>query len=206
MKRIFLISLILMTSTAFAQDKKATALLNEVAAKIQSYENIKIDFEYKMINKSQGINESMDGVLFSKGIKYKLNVAEQQIMSNGKTMWTFLESVNEVQINDANDNEEGFNPRTFMQSWQNKFKARLISEKDNIALIELLSKEASAYNKVHVKIDKSKMQLQSLSMFDANGSEFVYLIKKFITSQSIADSEFTFDPKKYPGIEIIDLR
>ena len=206
MKKIFLISLIIAGSVAFAQDKKATALLNEVAAKTQSYEHIRIDFEYKMTNKSQNINESMDGVLLSKGEKYRLNVAGQQIISDGKTMWTFLESVNEVQINEPMDDNEGFNPRSFLQSWSEKFKVRLLNEKNNMTLLELTPKEPSSFNKVHVKVDQNKKQLQSLTMFDGNGSEFMYSIKSFITNQIIADSEFSFDPRKYPDIEVIDLR
>lgn len=206
MKRLIIISILLAATTIYAQDKKATTLLNEVSAKTQSYENIKIDFEYKMLNKAQNINESLEGVLLSKGSKYKLNVAGQQIISDGKTMWTFLESVNELQINEVTDESDSFNPRHFLQTWADKFKAKILSEKNNEVLLELNPKENGSFSKVHVKVDKEKKQLLALIMFDNSGSEFVYSIKRFISNQPIPDSEFSFDPKKHPGIEIIDLR
>ncbi len=206
MKKILLFSLIICFSVASAQDKKATALLNEVAAKTQSYDNIMIDFGYKMVNKSQNIDETMNGVLFSKEEKYKLNVAGQQIISDGKTMWTYLESANEVQINEPVGDDESFNPKTFLKSWPEKFKVRFLNEKDHVALLELMPKESSSFTKVHIRVDKNKMQLLSLTMFDGNGSEFQYSIKRFVTNQIIPDSEFSFDPQNYPGVEVIDLR
>ncbi|MBE0662792.1 MAG: outer membrane lipoprotein carrier protein LolA [Bacteroidales bacterium] len=206
MKNTLFILLLMLSVSAYAQDKKAITLLNEVSEKTQSFDNIKIRFEYKMLNKSQGINESLDGWLLSKGDKYKLDVAGQQIISDGKTMWTFMESVNEVQINEPMNDEEGFNPRNFLKSWADKFKAKILSESGNEVVLELLPKEAAAFNKVHVKVDKNKKQLLAITMFDGTGNEFVYAIKDFITNESIPDSSFRFNPADHPGIEVIDLR
>jgi outer membrane lipoprotein-sorting protein len=207
MKKILIFTImILALLMASAQDRKATSLLNEVAEKTQSYEHIRIEFEYKMINQAQGIDETLDGTLFSKGDKYKLDIAGQQIISDGKTMWTFLESVNEVQINEPMEDEEGFNPRIFLQSWSDRFKARILSETADETLLELLPTEDSPFTKVHVKVNKNKNELKAITMFDGNNTEFVYSIKRFITNQPIADNEFSFNPQDYPGVEVIDLR
>jgi outer membrane lipoprotein carrier protein len=206
MRNIFLTVFLIAGIAASAQDRKANALLNQVAEKTQSYEFIRIDFEYRMINKAQGINETLDGILLSKGDKYKLNVAGQQIISDGKTMWTFLESVNEVQINEPMEEDEGFNPRSFLQNWDDNFKAKTLSEAGNEVLLELMPKETSSFVKVHVTVDKNKKQLMAISMFDSSGNEFVYSITHFSTGASISDNEFHFNPDDYPGIEVIDLR
>jgi len=206
MKIVFLIVCFVAGLVASAQDKKATALLNEVSEKTQSFEQIKIGFEYKMINKAQGIDETLEGTLLSKGDKYRLEIAGQQIISNGKTMWTFLESVNEVQINEALDDEESFNPRAFLQSWGDNFKASVLNETGSEALLELIPKETSTFSTAHVKVDKNKTQLLAISMFDGSGNEFRYSIKSFITNEGIKDEVFSFDPEEYPGLEVIDLR
>jgi len=206
MKNILFALLIIAGISAAAQDKRATALLNAVAEKTRSYENIKIEFSYKMINKAQNINETIEGTLLSKGDKYKLDVAGQVVISDGKTMWTYLESVNEVQINEAADGEAGFNPRIFLQEWQDNFSAKMLSETANAAQIELIPKESAAFSKVHVQIDKTKNHLTSITIFDSSGSEFIYSIGRFITNQTISEREFTFNTGDYPGIEVIDLR
>lgn len=206
MTKLLLSVLILAGISAYAQEREPTTLLNESAEKIQSFEQIKIDFEYKVINKAQGTNETMDGTLLISGNKYNLDIAGQEIISDGKTIWTFLESVNEVLINEAMNDEQGFNPKSFLQSWSDNFKAKILSKTGNEVLLELLPKEASAFSKVHAVLDNNSKQLISISMFDGSGNEFVYSIKRFITDQSIADKEFTFKPQDHPGIEVIDLR
>lgn len=207
MIKILTASILLMAvMTAMAQDKEATSLLNEVADKTQSFDQIKIEFEYKMINRAQGVNESLSGTLLSQGEKYNLNIAGQQIISDGKTVWTFLESVNEIHINEPADDDEEFNPRSFLANWSEKFNATMLEESVNIASIELLPMEPAAFTKAHAKVDKSKKQLQSITMFDAGGNEFVYSVKSFITGESIPGDAFTFDVNAHPGIEVIDLR
>lgn len=191
---------------AMAQDKKATSLLNQVAEKTQSFDQIKIEFEYKMINQAQGVNETLNGTLLSQGEKYNLNIAGQQIISDGNTVWTFLESVNEVHINEPTEDDEGFNPRSFLEDWSGKFNASMLEESANSALIELIPVEPGAFTKAHAKVDKTKKQLESITMFDAGGNEFVYSVKSFITGESIPGNIFTFDVNAHPGVEVIDLR
>jgi outer membrane lipoprotein carrier protein len=206
MKTTLIITILSFCLLASAQDKKATGLLNQVSEKTQSFEQIKIGFEYKMINKTQGIDETMEGTLLTAGDKYRLEIAGQQIINDGKTLWTFLESVNEVQINEATDDDEGFNLRSFLQTWSDDFKATFISETNSEALLELTPKEGSAISKVHVIVDKNKKQLLAISMFDDAGNEFIYSIKSFITSERLKDEVFSFNPENYPGLEVIDLR
>jgi outer membrane lipoprotein-sorting protein len=43
-------------------------------------------------------------------------------------------------------------------------------------------------------------------MFDKSGNRYKYTISKFNPNSTIGDAFFTFDPKKYPGVEVIDLR
>jgi outer membrane lipoprotein-sorting protein len=204
--KIILAALMLLSFQILAQDRKATALLNEVSVKTQSHEQIKIEFDYIMRNKNQNINEKIQGVLLSQDEKYRLEVAGQQIISDGKTMWTYLESVNEVQVNDATDEDDGFNPRSFLQNWSENFRAKIISENASQTLLELTPKTSSNFTKVHVTVDNNKKQLLSIIMFDSSGSEFEYSIRRFITTEKIPASSFAFNPKDYPGIEVIDLR
>jgi len=94
--------LLLFTFSLSAQtDTKAQKILNDVSAKTKSYNSIRIEFTYKMENTAQKINDSYKGVLISKGNKYKLTVSGQDVISDGKTVWTYLKDANEVQVNSA---------------------------------------------------------------------------------------------------------
>ncbi|MDP2424586.1 MAG: outer membrane lipoprotein carrier protein LolA [Bacteroidales bacterium] len=209
MKNILLfILLITLTATApmLAQEKKAQAILDEVAKITQSYSSVRIDFDYLMENKAQKINEKYTGVLTSKGDKYRLEIADQLITSDGKTVWTFLEQANEVQINDHKQNDDGFSPTRFLQSWSDDYKTKSLKETGTEQQIELQPKKASNFNKVILVITKQKKQLKSIQLFDGNGNVFSYTVKKFTTNQLVPDKDFTFIISDYPGIEVVDMR
>jgi outer membrane lipoprotein-sorting protein len=43
-------------------------------------------------------------------------------------------------------------------------------------------------------------------MFDKGGNKYRYSLTKFTPNVKVDDAFFTFDAKKYPGVEVIDLR
>ena len=43
-------------------------------------------------------------------------------------------------------------------------------------------------------------------MFDKGGNRYKYTISKFNPNIKVDDSFFAFDLKKYPGVEVVDLR
>ena len=55
-------------------------------------------------------------------------------------------------------------------------------------------------------INKKDKNIQSWTMFDKGGNKYKYTITKFVPNAKVEDNLFTFDPKKYPGVEVIDLR
>ena len=66
---------LIISFTSFSQnDAKAKALLNEVSAKVKSYDNISIDFKYVLTNLSENINQETRGSVVMQGNKYKLDI------------------------------------------------------------------------------------------------------------------------------------
>ncbi len=45
-----------------------------------------------------------------------------------------------------------------------------------------------------------------LHLSDKNGNRYTYEIMKLIPDPRISDNFFSFDEKKYPGVEVVDLR
>jgi outer membrane lipoprotein carrier protein len=192
---------------AQSAEKKATALLDEVTAKMKAYKTMKLEFTYSMVNKSQKINESFKGSLIAKGDKYRLNISGQQIFSDGKTTWTYQKDANEVQINEVSDADDASTPTKFMTSYGNNYKSKLISDKGNLEVIEMSPvKGAKKLSKVNLTLDKEAKQVKSMQVFDKNGAVFTYNIESFVTNQPIADTEFVFKASNYPKVEVVDMR
>lgn len=203
----FTIAFAFVFSTYAQADKKATTILDEVSAQTKLYKTVKIDFTYAMDNTKQKIHDKFKGTILSKGDKYKLTAAGQDIISDGKTIWTYLKDANEVQINNSGDDDDSFTPTKLLSGYSKDYKSKFISEKGNEQLIELYPiKKGKSFNKVQLSINKSKKQISKFVLFDRNGSTFSYIVDKFITDQTIADKVFTFNKAEYPNVEINDMR
>jgi outer membrane lipoprotein-sorting protein len=59
---------------------------------------------------------------------------------------------------------------------------------------------------VQIEVDKAAKSIVSTKVFEKNGNRYTYSINSMSTNADIPDNTFVFDPKKYPGVEVIDLR
>ena len=60
--------------------------------------------------------------------------------------------------------------------------------------------------KVRLTIDKAAKQIASAVIFDKSGNKYTYTIKSFTPNVKVSEGIFSFDTKKYPGVEVVDLR
>jgi len=209
MKTLFLIAftLILSVSTFAQSDSKSTAILDEISAKTKLYKTIKIDFTYAMDNDKEKIHDKFKGNLISKGDKYKLTAAGQEVLSDGKTMWTYLKDANEVQINNSGEDDDSFTPTKLLSGYSKDYKSKFIEEKGTDQIIELYPlKKGKTFTKVKLTVDKTKKQISKFVIYDRSGSTFSYIVDKFITDQPIADNVFVFNKADHPGVDVNDMR
>jgi outer membrane lipoprotein-sorting protein len=60
--------------------------------------------------------------------------------------------------------------------------------------------------KIVLEVDKATKVIMSTRVFEKNGNRYLYAISDIATSTAIPDDSFVFSAKKYPGVEVIDLR
>lgn len=212
MKKVLSLLLLLTPILLLAQtkDPKASTLLDEVSTKTKSYKSIKADFSYSMENKQANINEEKKGTLLLSGDKYRLTIANQIVICDGKTIWTYLEESNEVQVNSLDNKDDALTPSKLLTSYGSNYKSKIIKDKNqtdpNIETIELIPNVIKNVSKAVITIDKTKKQIKSFSFFEKSGNKFSYKISRYQTDLPIVPSDFTFDKSKYPGVEVIDMR
>jgi outer membrane lipoprotein-sorting protein len=212
MKNIFVILFLIVAYTGYSQTKdlRVTSLLDEVSAKTKSYKSIKADFTYTMENKQARINEEKTGTLLISGDKYKLNIVGQIMISDGKTIWTYIQESNEVQINSPDNKDDALTPSRLLSSYNENYKSKIIRDKNqsdpNIEMLELTPDKVKNFTKAVLSIDKTRKQVKSFAIYDKNGNIFTYKVTKFITDVPFSSSDFTFDAKQFPGVEVIDMR
>ncbi|RYU91238.1 outer membrane lipoprotein carrier protein LolA [Mucilaginibacter terrigena] len=218
---IYLILSILTVTTAFAQkDADAKVILNKLSKQYRAYDAVKTDFTLTIDNQQANVKETQTGTLISRSKvnKYKVTLYApakktimQEIISDGKNQWTFLKDANEVQLNVADNSEEGFNPAKIFTMYEKGYKYIYTGQQKTsgkIYQVVDLTPEDSKKNffKVRLMIDKTKNQLSSAQIFDKNGSKYTYALRTFTPNYKVTDAAFTFDKKAYPGVELVDLR
>src|ERR1700761_3283556 len=101
---------VLVSASAFAQkDAAAKAILTPLSQKYRSYSAIKTDFSFTLDNQAQNIKATQNGTLTvdPKNNKYRIALfaegstkpdVEQEIISDGKSQWSYNKSEKEVQL------------------------------------------------------------------------------------------------------------
>lgn len=208
--KTILTSLLVFTAIlAFSQgkDSKAAVLLDEVSAKAKAYKSIKVDFSYTMENVKARINEEKTGTLLLSGDKYTMSAAGQMVICDGKTIWTYIRESNEVQINALENKDDALTPSKLLTSYNANYKSKIIKSTDPaIESVELIPNTSKNFTKAILGIDKAKKQVRSFTLYDKSGNTFTYKIKNYLTDTPVTASDFTFDAKKFPGVEVIDMR
>lgn len=213
MKKAILATFLLgATTSLWAQyDPKALEILEAMSKKYKATPSFEAAFSYTLTNETEKINEEFKGKMMVKGDKYRLTLPEQEVINNGTTVWTYLPDAKEVNIDNFDPNSDDLNPSKFYEIYKKGYKYLYIEDKtDGGVLCEVVDlvpeKRDAQYFKVRMNIVKKDKSVHSWTMFDKAGNLYKYSITKFNAAAKMDDTAFTFDPKKYPGVEIIDLR
>ncbi len=207
-----IVMLFVATQTRAQRDAQADRVLRQVSAKYKSYKSLTADFQLIIENKKSSSRTVESGKIIIKGNMYKLELDDQVIMSDGKSVWTYLKEVNEVQINAAEpDAEDVISPTRIFTIYESGFKTRYRGEgKDGnipVHLVELVPEDnRKAYHKIQLRIDKKKHYIMSAKILNKDGTTMTYAVRKFNPDLSAPDNLFSFDTNQHPGIEVVDLR
>lgn len=194
-------------------DAKAKAILNEVSKKYRSYDVVKADFTLIINNQQANAKDTQQGTLYVKANanKYKVSMTTQDMISDGKTLWTYLKEEKEVQVTNVTNSDDALNPAKIFTIYEKGFKYLYTGDSKVgtkvYQMIDLTPTDINkSYFKIRLTIDKAAKQIASALILEKNGNKYTYTVKSFVANAKVPESTFTFDAKKYPGVEVVDLR
>ncbi len=214
MKKIFsllLVALFFISVAQAQQDPKAGTILNAMSQKYRTMKAFKADFAQTLENPSAKVKETMAGNILVSGEKYRLGVSGQEIISDGKLMWTFLKDANEVTITESDAEAEAMAPSKIFDMYKKGYKYSFAGtetvEGSKYDVIELAPEDRkNPIYKVRLYISQKDKTLKSWQMFRNNGNRYTYTIKNFQANPTLASDAFTFNKAKYKGVTVVDLR
>ncbi|MET1054108.1 MAG: outer membrane lipoprotein carrier protein LolA [Pedobacter sp.] len=215
MKKILLLLLLSGTYiSGYSQtDAKAKTILAEASKKYKAYDVVKATFVFTMENPQNKQKDTQQGTLTvqSAANKYKVVMTDQDMISDGKSQWTYLKKDKEVQVSAVDNSGDALNPAGIFTLYEKGFKYLYTGEKKDGAktyqMIDLSPVDSKkSYFKIRLGIDKSAHQIANVVIFDKNGNKYTYIVKSFVPNVKVPAGTFGFDAKKYPGVEVVDLR
>jgi outer membrane lipoprotein-sorting protein len=143
-----------------------------------------------------------------KGTKYRVVVTGQDIFCDGSNVWTFDKSSNEVTITRLDPTNNTITPQKLFTNFYDKdFLYKLNGETKGVQEVELTPIDKSKpFHKVLVLINKTAQTINTTKVFEKTGNRYTYAVTSMNTTSAITDAQFVFDTKKYPGVEVVDLR
>lgn len=195
-------------------DPEAKKILDKIRKKYESYKTVEATFSLN-IEVPTKAKEVQKGVISQEGDKFRLEMDQQTIVSDGKTTWVYQKNINEVQINNADpkDTENGFlTPKDLLKRYQKGDFLYAVTDKISeggkvLTQIEFKPKDKSSeYSKLRVSIDEKTTEIKSILAFAKDGSRYTFTITRLNTKKVFSAEQFKFDTKKYPGIKVEDLR
>lgn len=191
-----------------SSDPEAKKILDAVSAKFKTFKSVQSKFTLKIENSSNKVMGTKSGTVYMKGTKYRINVTGQEIFCDGSNVWTVDKAAKEITINKLDPSNNTITPQKLFTNFYDKdFLYKLNSDAKGVQEIELTPIDKSKlFHKVIVYINKATQTITSTKVFEKAGNRYTYTVSGMDTKSIIPDTQFVFNQKNYPGMEIVDLR
>ena len=184
----------------------ASELVKKTIDKINKHKNVEFVFDYDMSNETIAVTESASGTAYLQGDAYKLEVEGQQIISDGKTMWTYLPDSEEVMVSNPSDDENIITPIKLLTTYDKDYTMKYAKSNEKGIKVVEMSNPKGEFSKVTLKINEAKLEIVSATISNRSGDAFTIKIKKTVFDQNLEAKFFTFDEKAHPKVDVIDMR
>ena len=194
-------------------DPEAIKILESISRSYQSASAHRIKFDLDIELPAQG-TDTQSGTLIQSGEKFVLEMQGRQIISDSDTVWVYIEDANEVQINDAefDDESEIYSPADIFKLYDSgayvfALSTRFTEEGKDVTQIEAKPVDPdSEYAKMRLTVIDQGLKVKRLKFFAKDGGRYTMHVKSHNDSYKVSDKTFIFDYDAYENLHIEDLR
>lgn len=222
MKKLFLFSFVILfalqataqtSNAASEKDPAATAILKKLRARFDSFKSMTADFSLE-IDIPELTTETQKGKLWQEGEKYRAELDNRSLISDGDIVWVYLGGNKEVQINCADEfgGEGMISPKDLLTIYEQEDYAYYLSNefRENGKVIQQIefkpTDRDSEYSKLRLTIDKSTLDIIRVKVFAKDGSRFTLKMDNLQANKSIDAAKFRWQKSECPECYVEDLR
>ncbi|MEI6049975.1 MAG: outer membrane lipoprotein carrier protein LolA, partial [Bacteroidota bacterium] len=190
-------------------DQEVIKILDKFSANALGAPSVSMKFKIVTTNQIENKNDTLAGSIILSKNKYKLDLTDNLIWFNGETSWSYLPAEKEVTIARADKKDNSFQnrPSAIFSMYKNGYKSKLIEERSESYIIDLYPEDIkSDLMRVRLSIGKSQLDLKSLEYKKKDGIMITLYVSEYNLKLKTESDLFIFQPGKFKGVEIIDMR
>ncbi|MGD1847513.1 MAG: outer membrane lipoprotein carrier protein LolA [Salibacteraceae bacterium] len=189
----------------------AKDLLNRLAEKGKSIQQVTFDFSYRIQNEE--LDEVQSGKASVSGAKYRIKLGENTLVCDGEYRYTILGmDATELQINclESEDDANSFlDPKTLLNPKIEDFNYQLLANETHkdkaVKVVKLKPKTTNpSYDYLELLIDEDKMEVVMARIFTEDGTKYFFEISQLNTAPALQQTLFQIDEGTFD--DVIDLR
>lgn len=195
--------------TAVAGDD-ANDILKKLEKKYDGIKDMTVAFRQEVHYGVTETNQSFDGTMWmKKGNKYRIELEDQTIVTDGISVWSYSKSNNQVIIDRFKESSDSFTPDKVLVNVPSHYDALILGrekiESTETIILKLTPKESkSNLQWMKIWVDDDEYLMKKIQVLDVSDNLTTYLIGKVKLNQSLKEIQFQFDAPA--GTELIDLR
>ncbi len=185
-------------------------VLDLVRKKYESVTDAEIRFTQKVKFSLSTAEATSSGTLqIKKPKKYRLEMGDQIVVTDGVTVWSYSKPLNQVLIDKYKEDERSLTPDHLLMGTSGGYTPVLVGTdrlgKTETKILKLTPQdEQSMVSSVRLWVDDHDWTVRQVEVTDVNGKLTTYTVQQLKINTGIAESRFSFQPPE--GAEVVDLR
>ncbi|MDP6054818.1 MAG: outer membrane lipoprotein carrier protein LolA [Candidatus Latescibacteria bacterium] len=209
---VMLIGLVAIEGTeAPAKKITAEAITKKMQQRIDKVGGLSAEFSISTYMAALDQNRESSGRLYilRKKSKLRLERADQTIVSDGKSVWTYIPANQQIIVMPAEDSKAGIRPDEFLFFYTNQYTHTLIGDEmiDGVVHYELHLKANTVladFPELRIWVDSGEWLTRRVLYADDMGSETVVQFTHIRLNPDLPSGTFTLSAPE--GVEVVDLR
>ena len=188
----------------------AETIISKLQKKYDSIRDMSIDFTQDVRFGVTASEQTFSGkLLMKKENKYRIELEQQTIVTDGKSVWTYSKLNNQVFIDKYRNDPKSFSPDKVMTNIPANYNAAILGKEtiqNSKTIIVKLIPKAGKSNIQWMKVwaDDHEWLMKKIQIQDVSDNLTTYLVDSMRSNTSLSDTLFQFQVP--PDVEVIDLR
>ncbi len=179
------------------------ALLQRCATKIKSAPSLSVTYTVS------ADGNTAEGLLVLQGEMFTISTPGMVSWYDGKSQWTYSDQIGEVNVISPTAEEvQQINPFAIVKSFSSSYSSEQVkSSSAGVTTLRLTAKNRkSDISSADVTINDKTLYPTRIVLTMSNRQKVTINIKNVKAGGKLPVSNFRFDAKRYPNVQVIDLR